>query len=85
MGERDSDDKCVLFVLLMKNYQGYIGFRLDNELYTPYPHEQEYLLSEGNDIHILDVEEYRIRNETPELKDEYNNKLITIIYLFNFW
>jgi len=35
----DPDYKPVLFVFLLKNYNGFSGWRLTNSNYTPYPQE----------------------------------------------
>lgn len=46
----------VLFVVSCQNYNSPLGIRMNNEAYTSYPSEQEYLLQEGCPIFVLGVE-----------------------------
>ena len=53
----DPDYKPVLFVFLLKNYNGFSGWRLTNSNYTAYPQEQEFLFREGFGIIVLHVDD----------------------------
>jgi len=46
----------VLFVYCVRNYDGFRGFRMNNSKFTAYPQEQEYLLMEGFQIYVAEVE-----------------------------
>ena len=48
------DQKSVLFVYSITNYNGFHGFRL-NDKYTPFPNEHEYLLTEKFPIYVLGI------------------------------
>ena len=64
--EIDPASQSVLFVFLIKNHNGYLGFRLTTEQYSPYHQEQEYLLMEGFDIWILDIQADVVINNTHQ-------------------
>ena len=49
--------KPVLFVLAIFNEKDYPGFRLNNEKYSAYPDEEEYIMPAGVQ---LEVEEYKL-------------------------
>jgi len=77
----DSKLKPVLFVYSIGNKNGFNGFRLVDNRYTPFPHEQEYLMMEGYYIYVLDiVENFQVVNTNGEMI-KYNNKKITVVYL----
>ena len=53
--------KPVLFVISMKNYKTFHGFRLTDNKYTAHEDDQEYLLMEGVGVQVLKVEEIHIK------------------------
>lgn len=52
----------VLFVISVRNYDSFSGFRLDLDCYSAHPEEKEYLLMEGVKLWVLDVDDYTIKN-----------------------
>ena len=74
--------KPVLFVYLIKNFKHFYGFRLNNQNYSAYPQEQEYLFMEGMSAWILNVEDdVVIKNEHPHVQ-KFNGKPVTIVYFY---
>ena len=72
----------VLFVYSIRNTSGFCGFRMTDDRFSVYPHEQEYLLMEGFRVFILDVEEgVQIENDTTEVLKKYNGAKVTVVYL----
>lgn len=51
---KDKDIRSVVFVLTIFNQDSYPGFRLNNEKYTAYPDEEEYLLPAGLQVEVED-------------------------------
>lgn len=49
------DFSPVLFVISCRNYTPPDGFSLNNEAYTSYPDEDEFLLTEGCQVYILKI------------------------------
>ena len=45
-----------LFVFACQNYKMIQGMTMNNEAYTSYPVEDEYLLMEGCNVYILSIE-----------------------------
>lgn len=85
---RDKNIKSVLFVLCIFNQSSYPGFRLNNEKYTPYPNEEEYLLPAGIQ---LELESYKnaVMGEKFVPKEFQNKELFVdtkfhIFYLVKF-
>ena len=74
--------KPVLFVISMKNYKKYHGFRLTNQNFSAHQYEQEFVLSEGFAVNILKVEEIHIKTGNWMYR-ELNEKVLTIIHLFH--
>ena len=72
--------KPVLFVISMKNYQVYHGFRLTDSKYSALPDEQEVLLMEGFEVYCLKVEEIVIKTSNWVYR-ELNERVLTIIHL----
>ena len=58
---------------------------MDSALFTSHPEEREVLLIEGATMAVLGVEEMYIDNSwtNDRFWDDFNNKLINVIYLFN--
>lgn len=59
---RDMSYIPVLFVISVRNYLGYHAFRMNDERYTAYPQEQEYLLMEGIFLWVMKVEELLVED-----------------------
>jgi len=77
--------KPVLFVYSVLNKNGFNGFRLTDSRYTPFPHEQEYLMMEGYYVYVLDiVQNVQIANTNGDMI-KYNNKKITVVYLQSYF
>lgn len=80
----ETTKKSVIFVFLIRNYEGFYGFRLSDERYSAFPAEKEFLLMEGFDVLIINVDnDYVIENKVPGL-EAYNSKKVTIVYLYNY-
>ena len=47
--------KCVIFVLVLRNYVPFNGFRLDQHIYSAYAHEEELLLLGGLKLNVLNI------------------------------
>ena len=56
---------------------------MNNEAYTAYPAEGELLLPEGSEVIILKIEEGVKINNTHQGMKKYNEKSITIVYLYD--
>ena len=57
---------------------------MNNEAYSAYPSEGEFLLSEGCGVNILAVERnFTIKNFHPSL-DKYDGKVLTIVHLYHY-
>ena len=55
---------------------------MNNEAYTSYPSEQEYLLQEGCEVYVLAVErEVQICNEFSSFR-QFDGQTITIIHIY---
>ena len=77
---RVGDEKSVLVVILLQNHIGFRGFRLNQPKYTPYPYEQEYLMMEGFEVKILNVDrDVSIDNGNV---DVFDGGVVTIIYCY---
>jgi len=73
----------VLFIFLIQNHCGFRGFRLNDDKYSAYSHEQEYLLVEGFQVQILKIDKnIKIVNKTRG-SGHYSSKVLTIFYLYN--
>ena len=80
----ETTKKSVIFVFLIRNYEGFYGFRLSDERYSAFPAEKEFLLMEGFDVLIINVDnDYVIENKVPGF-EAYNSKTVTIVYLYNY-
>ena len=72
----------VLFVIACQNYVAPSGILMNNEAYTAYPEEGEFLLQEGCAVHVLAVDsDVKIDNNYAGM-EYYNSKTITVIHLF---
>ena len=74
--------KPVLFVLSIKNYEVFHGFRLVEDKHTVHPDDQEILLMEGLQIYVLKVEEIHIKTSNWIYR-ELNDRILTIIHLYH--
>lgn len=82
-GKRDQDKIPVLFVVTCQNYYEPKGFMMNNEAYSAYPREAEFLLMEGCNVYILDIEhDHKIDNSSFSMLN-YNGKTLTIIHMFH--
>ena len=73
----------VLYVILSQNYYFSRGVQMNNEAYSAYPDEGEFLLTEGCKVFVLKVEHnVKITNDMPEMHS-FNGKTITIIHLYH--
>jgi len=53
---------------------------MEDDRYTAYSYEQEYLLIEGFNLYLLDIEhDFTIQNKHNSLQ-RFDKKVITIIY-----
>lgn len=78
--ENAEDDVPVLFIYSMWNYTGLLGWKNDDDKFTPYKHDQEEIIMDGVIFYILAVQDnFEITNEHASLQ-QYNGKKITIIY-----
>lgn len=78
--------KPVLFVLAIFNEKDYPGFRLNNEKYSAYPDEEEYIIPAGVQ---LEVEEYKLitmgdKYIPKEGQVEVADSKFHVIYLVRF-
>ena len=73
----------VLFVIACQNYNEPNGILMNNEAYTAYPEEGEFLLMEGCHVYVLAVDsDVKIENSFAGM-EYYNAKTITVIHLFH--
>ena len=73
----------VLFVIACKNYHAPNGILMNNEAYTAYPEEGEFLLQEGCIVFVQAVDsDVKIENSFTGM-EYYNAKTITVIHLFH--
>lgn len=74
----------VLFVIVIHNYHGFTGFRMNTEQYSSHHPEQEIVLAEGNKIAVLGVDEVIFDKNafTDEFMKDFNGKSLHVIYLF---
>lgn len=78
------DMRPVLFAICSQNYYNRDGIRMNNEAYSSYPSEEEYLLTEGCEVTILAMDEkVKIKNKC-QVFEKYNNRTIDIVHVFNF-
>jgi len=60
---------------------GYHGFRLSDKRFSVYPEEQEFLLMEGFQVYVLEIEQgFEILNYHQDLQ-KYHGLNVTVIYL----
>lgn len=52
-------------MISVQNYHGYHAFRLDDEKYSAYPYEKEFLLAEGVEVYVMKVEDVTTNNSSP--------------------
>lgn len=74
--------KPVLFVMSVKNYKTFHGFRLSDNKYTAHEDDQEFLLMEGMGVQVLKVEELHIKTSNWNYR-ELNDRILTIIHLYH--
>ena len=75
--------KAVLFVIACHNFLSPYGFQMCDEAYTAYPHEGEYLLMEGCQVHVLTVErEFKLHN-VGKVFEKFRDRTVTVIHLFH--
>ena len=80
--ECEDDQMPVIFVISCQNYDAFPGFRLNNQEYTAYPHEEEILLSEGCPALILHIEkDFKLSNPHDHFK-EFQGKSMTLIHMY---
>ena len=73
----------VLFVIACQNYEAPWGIMMNNEAYTAYPEEGEFLLQEGCRVYVLAVDsDVKIENSFTGM-EYYNAQTITVIHLFH--
>ena len=77
------DHEPVLFVFSIHNYFPPLCIAMNNEAFTAYPSEGEVLLTEGTVVRVLAIEKDVLIKNINEGFEAYNNKLITIVHLFN--
>ena len=79
----NNDRSPVLFVISCQNFNSPSGVRMNNEAYTSYPNENEFLLMDGSEVMVIAVErDVIIHNEHEEMKC-FNNKSLHIIHLYH--
>lgn len=76
--------RSVVFVILMQNYTPFGGIRLSNDNFSAYTYEQDIVLKEGLELLPIELEEITVENKAAMFAD-YNEKQITLIYLYNKW
>jgi len=73
------DQTPVLFVVAINVNSGH--FSMSNEAYTAYPEEGEVLLTEGNKVTILGIDQnFKIENTDQDM-ELCNGKTVTVVYL----
>ncbi len=74
-----------MFVLTVFNEINYPGFRLNNEKYSSYPDEEEFLLPAGMQFEIEGYEMLEVNKFTPkEGMEELNDRKVHVFYLVRF-
>lgn len=69
-------------MMCMQNYYGFKGLRVNLTRYSSHHFEEEVLLMEGIKMFVVRVEEITFKSEIDSMK-KYNDKRVTLIYLFN--
>ena len=83
LNEVKEDFVPVLFVIACQNYCEPAGILMNNEAYTAYPEEGEFLLEEGCRVFVMAVDsDVKIENSFADM-EYYNAKTITVIHLFH--
>lgn len=73
----------VFFVITCQNFFSPAGIRMNNEAYTSYPVEDEYLLMEGCNVYILSIEKnVQIDNDSSDMT-KFNKRSMTVIHMFH--
>ena len=73
----------VIFVMICHNWFSPPGVRMNNEAYTAYPEECEYLMMEGTEVQVFAIERnLRVNNKYTAWK-KYDGMDITVVYLYN--
>lgn len=72
----------VVFVFCMQNYYGFKGVRINLTRYSSHHFEEEVLLMDGIKMFVVGVEQITFQSEIESMK-KYNDKQVTLIYLFN--
>jgi len=75
--------KPVLFVVAITNYQGILGMAMNNEAYTAYPNEGEYLFMDGATVNVWEFDRDHTIENPYESLCAYNGRTITIIHLLH--
>lgn len=78
---KNAFEKPTLFVISVRNYRGFAGFRLNTPYYSAHSQEDEYLLMDGLRMFVLKVEDFAIDNADPDMAD-WQGKFITIVHLY---
>ena len=78
-----ADYTSVLFLFCIRNYYSPSGVRMNNEAYTSFPVEGETLFTEGMEVRVLGVEEHVVIDNKHATWQQFNQKPITIIYLYH--
>jgi len=69
------DDRIpVLFFISVRNWSGFLGFRINKAQYSAHYHEEEVLLFEGFKVNVLAIE---------EVDSKVFGHKITVVHLYN--
>jgi len=66
MKNKHTGRKMVLFVTLVKNYNVFNGFRLNDDKFSTHSHEREVLFTEGAPVYVIGTEEVYIENKIKD-------------------
>ena len=79
--EKSSVTEPVLFVIGLQNYEGFTGLKLNIHALTAYINEQEVILRDGFQFHVLGIQKIdNIRNSSGKWGA---NSSIKVIHLFH--
>ena len=80
---KDEERKAVIFVICCHNFVAPAGIRMNNEAYTGYPSEAEFMLIEGCKVTVLGVEhDFLIENQLECFKS-FKGVPFTVIHLYH--
>ena len=83
LDKHKADYTPVIFVIICRNFYPPDGICMNNEAYSAYPDEGEFLLTDGCKMYILDVQYgFKISNNFRNMQ-RYDGKTVTLIHMYH--